>query len=127
MKIRNSELCAVYQRPWTGKSDAALEDFLHFELKDRDEVNYWKSYVLADLGDWQQAASVLPNTYSEIEDYPPHIANRLVLVLAEVALRDGRIKAAKELMAIVDKNSDELLEPMEAVPEIFERRGVSSG
>ena len=96
------------------KSDAALQDLLHPVLNDNVEVDYWKAYVLADLGDWQQAASLLPEQYKVIEDYPPHIANRLSLVLAEVALRDGRIKPAQNLLKIVEKNRDHLLEPMEA-------------
>ena len=96
------------------KSDAALEDFLHPALEKQDEVNYWKAYVLADLGDWQQAASVLPNNFAFIKDYPPYIANRLSLALAEVALRDGRVKSAKDLLSIVEKNKSDLLDPMKA-------------
>ncbi len=96
------------------KSDAALEDFLFPALHDQEEVNYWKSYALADLGDWQQAAAVLPNTYKPIHDYPANIASRLALVLAEVALRDGRLDAADELLFIVEKNSSEIIKPMAA-------------
>ncbi|PCI99691.1 MAG: hypothetical protein COB14_05745 [Alphaproteobacteria bacterium] len=96
------------------KSDAALEDFLHAALSDEDEVKYWKSFVLADLGDWQQAAKTLPNHYRPLHDYPHNIGHRLALVLTEVNLRDGNVKAAEELMALVEQHKSELLPPMKA-------------
>ena len=96
------------------KSDAALKDLLHKDLQNQDEVKYWKSFVLADLGDWQQAARVLPTHYKPIYDYPDNIANRLALVLAEVNLRDGRVENAEELMALVENHHDGLFDPQKA-------------
>ncbi|PCJ97524.1 MAG: hypothetical protein COA45_09670 [Zetaproteobacteria bacterium] len=96
------------------KSDAALEDFLFKELEDEEEVKYWKSFVLADLGDWQQAAKTLPDHYDPLYDYPNNIGHRLALVLAEVNLRDGNVKAAEELLALVEKNKSDMIDPMVA-------------
>ncbi len=96
------------------KSDAALEDFLFEKLDNEDEVKYWKSFVLADLGDWQQAAKTLPNHYKPLHDYPHNIGYRLALVLAEVNLRDGKVHAAEGLMALVEQHESELLSPMKA-------------
>ncbi len=96
------------------KTEDALEDFLHRNLKDQDEIKFWTSYVLADLGDWQQAISVLPKDYKALHSYPPNIAIRLALVLAEVNLRDGKVNAAKELMSIAAHHKDHMLEPFKA-------------
>ena len=96
------------------KSDAALEDFLFNRLENEDEVKYWKSFVLADLGDWQQAAITLPDHYRPLHSYPKNIGHRLALSLAEVNLRDGNVKAAEELMALVEQDKSELLDPMKA-------------
>ncbi|PCI56065.1 MAG: hypothetical protein COB36_04535 [Alphaproteobacteria bacterium] len=96
------------------KSDAALEDFLFKKLDNESEVKYWKSFVLADLGDWQQAAKTLPGHYKPLHDYPHKIGHRLALVLAEVNLRAGNVYAAEELMALVEQHKAELLDPMKA-------------
>lgn len=91
------------------KSEGALEDFLYPELDDFDEVKFWTSYVLADLGDWQQAIKVLPVNFEALHSYPPNIATRLSLKLAEVSLRDGKVAQAKELMAIAEHHKDHML------------------
>ncbi|MGH1455669.1 MAG: tetratricopeptide repeat protein [Alphaproteobacteria bacterium] len=96
------------------KSESALSDLLNSKLDNENEVSYWRSYVLADLGDWQQAAKYLPKTFKEIYNYPNNISSRLALVLAEVALRDGRVKEADELITLVEHNKNELLDPFEA-------------
>ncbi len=96
------------------KSEAALDDFLHKDLKEQDEVKYWKSFVLADLGDWKQAADILPDHYKPLYNYPDNIGNRLALVLAEVNLRDGDIKSADELIAMVEHRSAHLPDPFRA-------------
>ncbi len=96
------------------KSDAALNDLSFKGLDDYDEVKYWKSYVLADLGDWRQAASILPDNYKPIYNYPEQIANRLALALAEVNLRDGKVAKAKELMSLVESHKNSLFPPQKA-------------
>ncbi len=99
---------AAYALDW--KNEDALGDLLHKSLQNQDEVKYWASYALADLGDWQQAASVLPKDYKAIYDYPDHIAHKLALSLAEVNLRAGKVNDAKELLALVE-NSDKHIIP----------------
>lgn len=96
------------------KSEAALRDLAYPLLNDYKEVQFWKAFVLADLGDWRQAAEVLPDNFSEIYNYPHNISSRLALVLAEVALRDGKVKKAQELITLVEHHSDELIDPFEA-------------
>lgn len=96
------------------KSEAALQDFLRVDTDKLEEAKYWKSYVLADLGDWEQAVKVLPDSYKPLHNYPPDIANRLSLVLAEVNLRDGKVNDAEELLTIVEHNSQEMSDPQVA-------------
>lgn len=91
------------------KSEAALDDFLFSALDNNDEINLWKSYVLADLGDWQQASDILPPNYSALYTYPYNIASRLAVVLAEVNLRAGKVKQAEELMTYVDTKKEHAL------------------
>ncbi len=93
------------------KSDAAFLDLRHNDLKNIDEIKYWKSYVLADLGDWHQAASILPDNYAPISNYPDNIGHRLALVLAEINLRDGDLKSAKKLLDLLESQSSHLLSP----------------
>ncbi len=102
------------------KSDAAFIDLLHKDLASIDEIKYWKAYVLADLGDWNQAANILPSNYKPIYKYPNNIGHRLALVLAEINLRDGNLKAAQELMALVANSAQELLEPQKASLEYLQ-------
>jgi len=107
------------------KSESALDDFLFPDLNNNEEINMWKSYVLADLGDWQQAAKLLPNSYGDLYSYPYNIASRLAIVLAEVNLRAGQVKKAEELMVYVDtKKEDELSDPMKAALQYL--RGEAS-
>ncbi len=114
--LKSSEFRALrgLSKALSWKSDAALEDFILTGLEDHNEIKYWKSYVLADLGDWQQAASILPDDYKPIYDYPDQIGNRLALVLAEVNLRDGKVAKAEELLALLGNRRDTLFDPQKA-------------
>ena len=96
------------------KNEAALIDFLSIDLDMIEEARYWKSFVLADLGDWEQAVKTLPKHYRPLQNYPANIANSLALVLAEVNLRDGRVAEAEELLAIIEHNKAELPDPIMA-------------
>ncbi len=98
-------------------SDEALVDLLDPALQNEDEVKFFTAYVLADLGDWQQAAQVLPAEYRALYDYPPYIAHRLALALAEINLRAGQIKPAEELLALVDHDENEVSPPNKAALE----------
>ncbi len=94
------------------KSAEALLDFMYKDLQDNDEIKLWKSFVLAELEDWQQAASVLPKDLAPIFTYPDVIALRMALVLSEVSLRDGKTDRAEELMQYVEKHKNALTKPM---------------
>ncbi len=91
-------------RAFNWKSEIALSDLSHPDLKDLDEIKYWKSFVLADLGDWKQAAEILPASYGVLNDYPEHISSRLGLTLAEVNLRDGNVAKAEEILSLLSQN-----------------------
>lgn len=95
-------------RAFTYKSEIALTDLLDKRLQDLDEIKIWKSYVLADLGDWKQAADILPVSYNVIYSYPDYISNRLSLALAEVYLRAGKKDEAEKLLAVTEHNKDHL-------------------
>lgn len=95
-------------RAFDWKSEAALTDLIHPDLKDNDEARMWRSYVLADLGDWNQAAGALPANYKALYVYPYSIAHRLALGLAEVNLRDGNVRQADELLGFVAEKQDRL-------------------
>jgi len=97
------------------KSREALDDFLFPGLDGNEEINLWKAFVLADLGDWQQAASLLPDKYAVLYTYPYNIASRMAVVLAEVNLRAGNVRKAEELMSYIDTQKEgELIPPVQA-------------
>ncbi len=79
-----------------------------------EEVHYWRAYILADEGDWQQAAEILPKKFAPLYDYPVLLQNRLLPRLAEIALRSGDLKSAEELLAIIEKNKKEMQDPQKA-------------
>lgn len=95
-------------RAFTYKSEIALADLLDKNLQDFDEIKIWRSYVLADLGDWRQAGEILPKDYSVIYNYPPYMANRLALGLAEIFLRAGKKNDAEKLLAFVERDRDHI-------------------
>ena len=71
-------------------------------LKNKDEVRYWRSYALAKLYDWQQAADILPANFDDVHHYPAEVAVPLALTLSEVTLRAGDKQRTKELFGILD-------------------------
>lgn len=96
------------------KSEVALGDLLDRRLGPYEEISYWKAFVLADLGDWQQAADVLPESFGFLYDYPEVIADRLALTLAEVTLRAGKVDPAEDLLALVEHDEENLSDPFKA-------------
>ena len=89
-----------------GKSVDALRDLFDRRLNKFAEVKIWKSFALADLEDWQQAASLLPTSFSQISTYPASIRNDVALRLAEVALRAGDVESAEILLEMVEPVED---------------------
>ena len=90
------------------KTDAAFEDLSSGILKDYEEIQFWRAFTLADLGDWQQADAIMPQNIAPLYDYPSEIRNRLAIVLAEVALRAGKLDLADKLFKMVEKDKDKL-------------------
>lgn len=89
------------------KSEEAFHDLSIEGLKNFEEVNYWRAYALADLGDWQQAETVLPNDFKALSFYPSELATRLSLVLTEISLRAGDQKKAEVLLDIATRYKKE--------------------
>lgn len=98
----------------TLKSEEAFENLSAEILKPFEEIGYWRSFILADLGDWEQAKEVLPADFSALNDYTPLIFNRLALVLAEVELRSGSVDRAESLLFKIENNKDSLFSEQEA-------------
>lgn len=97
-------------------------------LEPFDEINFWRAYVLADEGDWQQAAAIMPPQLDILYDYPVLLQNRLIPVLAEILLRAGDLKHADVLLAIAEKNKESMLPPQQAaleylIGESYRQRG----
>ena len=107
-----------------GKTDVALAYLQRPELEKYEEVGYWKAYVLADLGDWQQAIDVMPLEFGPFYEYPGQVSRRLALVLSEVLLRAGEVDKADELLALIEHYKADLNAPMEAALDYL--RGESA-
>jgi len=89
------------------RSEQAFKNLSNPKLKSFLEINYWRAYALANLGDWQQAKEVLPKGSGIIGTYPPELAVRLSLTLAEVNLRGGALEEAAEFLEIAKHNKDQ--------------------
>lgn len=115
---QNPEFLALraVSKAFDGKLETALEDLDSPLLAEFGETQIWKAYVLAGLGDWAQAAETLPGDYTVLRNYTPEVLNRLALVLAEIALRDGNIEMAEELFKLIEagKAEDDLNKAIDA-------------
>ena len=111
---RNAEFIALrgVANAFDRKSEVALGDLLDKRLEPYEEIRYWKAFVLADLGDWQQAAEILPDHFGFLYDYPDLITHRLALSLAEIALRAGKVEQAEELLVLVEHDEKKLAKPL---------------
>lgn len=89
-----------------GHYQDAFYNFSNPVLDNVEEMKYWKSYTLAGLDDWQQAAKILPADVSILEGYPDEILWPVGLKLAEVALREGNLPKAKAILDIIEKTKD---------------------
>lgn len=92
----------------TGQFEAAFEDYASAELDKYEEIDMWRAATLAGLGDWDQAGNVLPDDTTLINSYPEPLRSEIALILAEIALRDGRQDQADDLLAIAKAVSDQL-------------------
>ncbi len=90
------------------KYEPAFEDLSVSALDGNMEINFWRSYVLAGLEDWQQADKNMPSDFEMISSYPKVIRVPVGLSLAEVALRAGNVSKGEQLLTIVEKDSGSL-------------------
>lgn len=95
-----------------GKAELAIKDLLSPELADYTDVDFWRTYTLAQLGDWRQAAARLPETEETIKGYPAFLRNDMALALAETALRDGKPDLAQRFLDIAGREAG-LLRPQQ--------------
>src|SRR5690606_31247233 len=72
-------------------------------LKDYPELDYWRAYAAAGLEDWQQAKKLLPTDMTIVSEYPRRLQERMLLRLAEIALRSGEVKAAESMLGMLQK------------------------
>lgn len=91
-----------------GKFDPALRDLNDPALASYDELDYWRSYTLTWLGDWQQAIRTAPDSFGALIQYPQRLLEKIGLKLAEVALRDGDVSRAEAILSVLQKDSKTL-------------------
>ncbi len=96
------------------KTEDGFNDLAIKDLEGLDDIKFWKAAALADIGDWQQAIALLPETSMALQNYPDLILNRLGLVSAEVALRAGNTELANEILALLLNNESSLNTPQKA-------------
>jgi predicted negative regulator of RcsB-dependent stress response len=90
-------------------SDLAFEDLNNKQLEKFPEIGYWRAYVLADLQDWQQAGETLPRDIGILAHYPENLTSRIGLVLAEVALRSGKLDEGERILKLVESHGGALV------------------
>lgn len=102
--VQNPEFLSLrgVAKAFDWKTGEAFKDLSSPILEDFEEIDIWKGFALADLGDWQQAYEVLPDNLSMIRDYPAEIKNRLVIALAEIYLRAGEREKAEKLFELIE-------------------------
>jgi len=108
--VQNPEFLSLrgVAKAFDWKTGEAFKDLSSPILEEFDEIDIWRAFALADLGDWQQAYEILPENLAPVRDYPSEIRNRLGIVLAEIYLRSGDLDKAKRLFALIDKDKDKL-------------------
>jgi tetratricopeptide (TPR) repeat protein len=108
--VQNPEFLSLrgVAKAFSWKTDDAFRDLSSPILKEFEEIGIWRSFALADLGDWEQARDILPNNLLPIKDYPPEIRNRLGIVLAEIFLRAGDVELAKGIFDLIERDRDTL-------------------
>jgi hypothetical protein len=90
------------------KHELAFKDLADPSLSSYGELNYWRSYTLAWLEDWQQARQRLPESFELLVGYPRPLLEKLGLKLAEVALRGGDVNTAETVLSVLRKEEDNL-------------------
>lgn len=88
----------------SGNNEEGLRGFSSESLKVFPEVALWKAYTLAGLEDWKQASDVLPADFETLAGYPDDVRIPMALTLTEVALRDGDLNKAEQLIKMAEGN-----------------------
>ena len=103
---RSSEFLSLRgaARAISGQFEDAFIDLSDPALSEFAEIQMWRSYVLAYLGDWAQASEVKPDETGAIYDYPPRLRNEIGVTLAEIRLRNGELTEAKKLLNLVEQD-----------------------
>jgi len=101
------------------KTSEAFKDLSIASLNRFEEIGFWRAFALADLGDWQQAIAEMPKDPSLLDDYPETIFNKIALVAAEIALRDGNVGMADKLLMDVQRNEESLRDKQKAALAYF--------
>ncbi|MCB1651069.1 MAG: hypothetical protein KDI46_03365 [Alphaproteobacteria bacterium] len=105
-------------RALSGKTEQAFDDLSQEKLQSYPEVQIWRAYVLGQVGDWQQAADVLPkDVASYLYDLTPQLQSRLSISAAEILLRSGETKRAEEVIFIAEQDKKSLLPGQKAALE----------
>lgn len=91
-----------------GKYELAMQDFMSPVLAGYTELDYWRAYALACLEDWQQARKTVPGDYSLMVGYPRVLLEKIGLKLAEIALRSGDVPTAESVLAVLQKERNDL-------------------
>lgn len=96
-------------RTLIGQYDLAYDDLKQQSLDGYPDIDLWRSFVLAHLQDWQQAAERLKKSDTAYaRQYPRDIGLPMLLTFAEVMLRAGKITDAQKFMASIDPGAGTL-------------------
>ena len=91
-----------------GKYDEAVIDYSRDAMKNYDDVKYWRAFTFGGLEDWKQAIAVMPEKFDTIQTYPKPVRTPMVIGLAEIALRAGKVPEALGLLDILTPDIDTL-------------------
>lgn len=115
LRFAAQELPAIEQSPeylalrgageaLAGKYELAWRDLGNPALKDYDELDYWRAYTLAWLGDWQQAGEIIPSDHKVMLTYPRALLEKVGIKLAEVALRKDEVPKAENILKTLERH-----------------------
>lgn len=108
---KNAEFIALRgaARALSWQSEEAFADLSIDKLQKFPEIHLWRAHTLADLGDWQQAADILPEKFvALLHDYPNDVRNLLALSVSEILLRSGDTERAGDLLQMVEQEVKDL-------------------
>lgn len=88
-----------------GQFELAFRDLQMPPLRDYKDLDFWRAYTLGWLEDWQQAGDVMPDDPSLLMQYPQPLQERMIVKLAEAALRRGNVRNANQLMDMLSNPS----------------------